>query len=82
MLKLICSVRDMVANAYSNPFISHNQGTALRDFSQACADPESQLYKSPEGFALYSIGTFEDDTGQITPHPPILLANASNFSKD
>jgi hypothetical protein len=79
MLKLICSVRDVVANVYSNPFTSHNQGTALRDFASACRDPESQLSKSPDGYMLYSLGTFDDDTGAIRPHDPALLANATQF---
>lgn len=82
MLKLVCSVRDVVANCYSNPFTSHNQGTALRDFSQACRDPDSQLAKSPDGFALYSLGTFDDDTGALVPHVPQLLGHATQFLKE
>lgn len=79
MLKLVCSVRDIVANCYSNPFVTQNSGTAMRDFSQACADPDSLLFKSPESYMLFSIGRFDDELGELIPHAPELIANATQF---
>jgi len=80
--KLICSVRDIVANAFANPFVTVNEGTALRDFSTACRDPESQLFKSPDSYSLYIVGRFDDDTGEIFPEGPDLLAHATKFTAE
>lgn len=79
MKKVICSVLDSVANVYALPFTSFNAGTAVRDFGHAVRDPDSQLHKSPGGFSLYAIGSFDDDTGEVVGNTPQLLAKATQF---
>lgn len=81
MVKLICAVRDIAADVYSNPFVALNRNTAMRDFSHACRDENSQLFKNPEDFQLYVLGSFEDDTGVIVGVAPELVCNATQFSK-
>lgn len=81
MLKVICCVRDQKATTYALPFTSHNHQVALRDFGHACRDQNSQLYKNPEDFDLFAIGTFDDQTGEILGHTPQLLASAVQFTQ-
>lgn len=82
MLKFLYSVYDNKAKAYSNPFTSVNQSTAIRDFTQAARDPNSQLSKFSEDFTLVELAEFDDETAVFNTHPnPIVLGLASNFKE-
>lgn len=82
MLKKLYSVFDNVALVYSNPFTSINDGTAFRDFSHACQDPQSSLHKSPNEFSLYHLGDFDDSTGEvISLHPRRIVGADEILSK-
>jgi len=82
MIKIVCAVRDLRADVYANPFVSQNVGTAMRDFSHACIDPQSQLSKSPEDYMLFKIGEYDDELGIIIPTEIQLIANATQFVKE
>lgn len=60
----IVSIRDIVANIYSSPNFVQSKGAALRSFSTEVnrADENNQLYKYPNDFELYALGTFDDET--------------------
>jgi hypothetical protein len=77
MIKVVCSVFDVKAVAYSNPFYSVNTAVAVRDFSHAVSDPNSGLFNNPEDFSLYQVATFDDESGLISPLvPPVFLSSA------
>lgn len=67
MSKLIVAVYDKKAESFNPIYTSKNEAVAVRDFSQGCIDKESNLSKYPEDYALYKLGTVEEDTGIITP---------------
>lgn len=79
MNKIICCVLDKTIGVHAHPFTSHNEGSAIRDFGHAVKDPASVLSKSPEDFTLIYLGTFDDETGVITPMQHKILAQASQF---
>lgn len=83
MQKLLCTVLDSKSAIYSAPFSSINRQTAMRDFAHAAQEPNSQMAKFPEDFRLYALGSFDDNTGQITmfDSPEYLIA-ALDFHKD
>ncbi|AXH77822.1 MAG: nonstructural protein [Microviridae sp.] len=82
MNKFLYSVYDSKAKAYSNPFTSVNQQIAIRDFTQAVRDENSQLNKFPEDFTLVELAEFDDETAVFNLHPnPIVLGLASNFKE-
>lgn len=60
----IISIRDIVANLYSQPAFVQSKGSALRSFSTEVnrADANNQLYNHPNDFELYALGTFDDET--------------------
>ncbi|WNK13579.1 MAG: nonstructural protein [Microvirus sp.] len=60
----IISVRDIVANAYSPPTFHQSKGSALRSFSSEVnrADENNTIYKHPNDYELYALGTYEDET--------------------
>lgn len=67
MLKQMFSVLDTKSGVFSNPFCSVNFSTALRDFSRAASDPNSDINHFPSDYSLMHVGQFDDATGIITP---------------
>lgn len=62
----IYSIKDTKIG-FMNPFISHNDGTALRDFTNGANDQgRNAINTNPEDKELWRIGEFDDQTGAIT----------------
>jgi len=60
------SVKDLVAREFGPPFMSKNKDVALRQFKLIIKDvPE------PDEYALYSLGEFDPDTGEIKSNEPL-----------
>jgi len=82
MIKFLFSVYDSKARAYGNPFTAARQELAIRDFTTAVRDPDTQLHKFPEDFTLVEIGEFDDETCSFTLHQnPIPLGLANQFKE-
>lgn len=78
MIKVMCSVFDSKAACFSNPFYSPNIPVATRDFSAACMDKNSGISRNPEDYSLFQVGTFDDESGLLTPTlPPVHICSAS-----
>jgi len=63
----LCSVFDHAAQVFARPFPVVAGGQAIRDFTDEVnrvAD-DNPLYKHPDDYTLYVIGTFDDSTGFI-----------------
>lgn len=67
MLKKVYSIYDEKACFFSAPYVSTNDLTALRSFSQVATDPHTEIHRFPTDYSLYEIGTFDDFTGVMTP---------------
>lgn len=67
----VYSIHDTVAGAYNTPFFMHNNGQAMRAFSDNVNASDSIINKHPEQFALFQIGDYDDQTGEITPLPTV-----------
>ncbi len=74
------AVLDMAAERYNDPFPAPTVAMALREFTRACQNPELDLHKFPEDYALYHIGTFDPTLGEITPLIPHKIANAGTIA--
>lgn len=76
------SVYDVKAKVYSNPFPALNAAVATRDFEVSCNDPNLQMNRFPEDFALFQIGEFDDVAGRCTYlETPISLGLAQQFKQ-
>lgn len=83
MEKFFFSVFDTKAKVFSNPFVSVNNATALRDFERVCNDRNSDIFTFAEDYSLYQLGSFDDGTGLITVNSqPMLLGMAIQFKKE
>lgn len=69
---VIYAVYDRVAGAFSAPQLAINDATAIRSFKQ-------QAKNSPfnTDLELYSLGTFNGESGIITANAPSFLARYS-----
>lgn len=73
----IFTVYDTAVEAYMQPFFMRSKGEAIRSFEAACKDPEHNFAKNPTDFVLFWIGSYDDETAQITQdNPPVSLGTA------
>lgn len=75
------SIRDCKAELYNPPSYFHNEGQATRQFSDAINNPETPYGQHPEDYTLFRIGTYDDETAEITPESPIALGVGVEFLK-
>jgi len=70
MKNSLYSIKDNTAEYFTKMFPSPNDATALRTIKNTLIDPNSkelEFVKNPDQFTLYKIGSFDDNTGEITP---------------
>lgn len=62
---VVVSVRDRAADVYAVPNFMQSNGVAVRSFTDAVntEDANSSLWKHPEDFDMYVLGTFDDEEG-------------------
>lgn len=61
------SVYDSKGESYSAPFSERTHETARRAFMVAVRDKETPVGRFPDDFALFVVGSFDENTGVITP---------------
>lgn len=74
MIYLICSVFDRKAGVYARPFVTPNKAMARRSFEAARQDSSTELSKFPEDFSLHVLGSFNDETGEVSGQVPTVIA--------
>ena len=76
MLLMVFTIYDSCSGVYDRPFVARSEGEAKRSFSDVACDADHPIGKHPEHFALYRLGTYDDNTGKIDGEAPIHVANA------
>ena len=77
--KQVYAVFDIKSNLFSSPHHLQSNGVAIRSFSQACEDQQTEFNKFPEDYSLYHLGSFDIESGLLDPETPKQIANASEF---
>lgn len=78
MISKMYSVYDVKSKLYQVPFHSHNDGHAIRCFTDMVRHEKSHLSRYPEDFILFNVGSFDDESGVISPlSRPIQIIVAS-----
>ena len=76
----MCSVLDVKAKAFLQPFFVPNVSMAVRSFGDAVLNPDSGIAKHPEDYNLYKLGTFDDNSGRLdSVSTPEFLSKAVDF---
>lgn len=68
MIKFVFCVFDSKARVYAAPFLAPRREVAVRDFTRAARDPQLDIYRFPEDYSLYELGTFDDETAALSLH--------------
>lgn len=79
MIFSVLAVYDRVAETYGRPFFTTSVGVGLRSFTDEVnnSNPDNQLYKHPQDFELYHLGSFVDDSATFELNDtPQLVARA------
>lgn len=76
------SVYDSKAHIFNAPMFLRSKGEALRTFTDTANDPKSQIAKHPEDYSLHHIGSYDDNTGVVTPQNPENMGLASEYKKE
>ena len=77
MMQMIFTVLDMAAKRFTEPFFAANEEVALRSFKEAVNSEGHPFSKFPEDYALYKIGEWDNESGDIAAEEPVKLVNAS-----
>jgi len=77
----IYAIYDAQVDAYSQPFYSQTNGSALRAFSDHVNEAGTPANKHPADYFLAQLGTFDDQTGEITGHKPSRIGSATEYLK-
>lgn len=67
MHEQIYAIKDEKAEFFHKPFFLKTQVEAVRLVMDEVNNPKSQLANHTDDFALYILGTFQEDTGTIVP---------------
>ncbi len=79
----IYCIYDDAAGIFTAPTIDISDESAIRNFQKMCSDAGSMMNFKPSDFSLYSVGSFDVETGNIdTLVPPSrIVVGSSGFSE-
>lgn len=63
----LVSVYDLATETYARPFVVAHPAQAVRSFGEEANNAESEICKHAKDYELWSLGQFDDQTGQIVP---------------
>ena len=61
----IYSIKDVKPPKFFSPFTAENHDVAVRHFSGAFRDPNSQWNQYPDDFELWCLGAFDQQFGEL-----------------
>lgn len=64
---------------FSVPMAQENDAVAMRSFEHGCSDKSSLWHTHCSDFSLHCVGTFDTNTGEISPCPSRKVCSAFDF---
>lgn len=65
-MKLVAvAVRDSAVDAFMRPFFVPTTAFAVRSFGEEMKNADSPMAKSPQDFALFELGSFDEESGRF-----------------
>lgn len=61
------AVYDKQTQAFNMPFFCRTRGEAIRSFTDAVGDRNTQFCKYPADYAMFYLGEFDDGSGVFEP---------------
>lgn len=81
MVLNIYSIRDTFTG-YGQIFLESSDPVAVRGFRFALSKKDSAMYTDPKDFDLMRLGTFDTETGVISPIPAVTVCSAVSLRKE
>ena len=63
MIKIVTAIYDSKCEAYSAPSLFKTRGEAMRAWIEAVKDEKSPMFKHPEDYTMFEIGTYDEEKG-------------------
>ncbi|AZL82705.1 nonstructural protein [Apis mellifera associated microvirus 4] len=79
------SVFDTKSRIYLAPFVARSQVDATRQIASSFRDPQMKdtpVGQNPEDFELFLVGSFDDESGDMSVCKPTFVANLGNLRDD
>lgn len=83
MVYIVCSVRDLKSEVFGAMHIFKSVGEAIRSFDDTVnqADENNIMFKHPEDFHFFQLGTYDDAKGQMVSVLPKLLISGDQVKR-
>jgi len=72
------AVRDGKVEQFFPPFFQQTPGQAQRSFTDLINEPKHEFARHPLDYALYEVGTFETDSGELLHGVPRLVVTGGD----
>lgn len=59
------TIYDSVAQIHNKPFHQTNKQVALRTATDLANDPKGEIFKNPEHYSMFYVGTYDDSNAEI-----------------
>jgi len=81
MSNVILTVYDTKGEFHLRPMFCRSRGDAVRVFTDAANDKQTNIGAHPEDYAAYIVGTWDEVTGAFDIHKPECLGKAVEYVK-
>ena len=82
MKLVVVAVRDSAVDAFMRPFFVPSTAFAVRSFNDAVKEKDSLMFANPQDYALFELGTFDEETGKMENLPsPRQLVRAQDMKE-
>lgn len=65
MILQVYTIKDIKTEIYGSPFYVHTEEQVFRDLATLVREDGHMFNQWPEDFALYELGTWNDETGEL-----------------
>jgi hypothetical protein len=72
----VYTVHDKAVGAFLQPFFSRSKGEAIRSFTEACNDANSQFNKHAGDYVLFELGEYDDGSSLFACSEPVRVISA------
>lgn len=79
MKLFMVSVFDSALGAFMRPFATPSIGAAVRSFGDEIKRPDSEMGRHPTDYQLFTVGEFDDVTGQFTSCAAAQIARGADY---
>lgn len=82
MKKEMYSIFDKKAGLYAAPFVDINKGSAIRAIGEFIKRGDHTAAKYPEDFQLVHLGSFDEESGEVTPEAiPVIVMGLQEITE-